>query len=60
MRKFLAAALLFTMFAGPAFAAAKHPREHKQHYNYRYHTPKYKVPKHHANHTHNPQTHQAK
>ena len=52
MRKLLAAALLATVFAGPAFAA-KHPRLHHQKYDYRYRAPKkYKVPKQHIHHSH--------
>jgi len=54
MRKLLAAALLLAIFASPAFAAKKpHQQHHK--YDYRYHTPKYKVPKihHHQAHPHN-------
>ena len=42
MKRFLAAVLLFTLFASPSFAA-KHPRQHRQHYDYRYHAPKFKA-----------------
>jgi len=43
MKRTLAAVLLFALFASPSFAA-KHPRQHRQHYNYRYKAPKsYKV-----------------
>ena len=51
MKKFLVAVLLFTTFAGTAFAAKKAKQPHVK-YDYRYHTPKYKVPKSH-NHPHN-------
>jgi predicted S18 family serine protease len=50
MKRILAAVLLLMTFASPAFAA-KHPRQHHQHSNYRYHAPKYKahpVQKHHS------------
>jgi len=53
MKKLLAAALLCTVFASPAFAAKK-PKQHHQKYDYRYHAPKFKVHK-----SHNHQTHQA-
>ncbi len=62
MRKLLAAALLLTVFAGPAFAA-KHPRQHPQKYDYHYHAPKkYKVPKQHVHysHAHSARKHNAK
>ena len=54
MKKLLAAALLLTVFACPAFAAKK-PHTHHQHYNYKYKTPKYKAPKahHQQSHPHN-------
>jgi len=55
MKKFLAAALLFTVIASPAFAA-KHPKQPHVKYDYRQHTPKYKykAPKpHHHSHAHN-------
>jgi opacity protein-like surface antigen len=61
MKRFLAAALLLMTFANPAFAA-KHPRQHHHHYDYRYHNPKYKAPKSHAHHSHSQHVsqHQAK
>jgi len=55
MKRLLAAVLMLTVFAGPAFAAQK---PHKQHHkaDYRYHTPKYKykAPKSHNHHSHPP------
>jgi hypothetical protein len=52
MRKLLAAALLLTVLAGPAFAA-KRPHQHHQKYDYRYHAPKkYKVQKQHVHRAH--------
>jgi len=55
MKKLLAAALLFAICASPAFAAKKPHRQPHPKYDYRYHTPKYKVPKahHHQSHPHN-------
>lgn len=55
MKKILAAALLLAVFACPAFASKKIPREHHQHYNYKYKAPKkFKAPKahHHQPHPH--------
>lgn len=53
MRKFLAAALLTTVLAGPAYAANPFHRHHKKP-DYRYHTPKYKykAPKQHGHSAH--------
>ncbi len=39
MKKLLAAVLLLTAFASPAFAAKKVPKQHHQQFDYRYHTP---------------------
>jgi hypothetical protein len=58
MKKLLAAALMLTLFAGPAFAAKKPHKQPHPKYNYRYHTPKYKVPKTHNHHSHPHNTHQ--
>jgi hypothetical protein len=55
MRKLLVAALLLTVFAGPAFAAKK-PHQHKQKNDYRYHAPKIKT---HKNHIRNSHSHSA-
>lgn len=55
MKKILAAALLLTVFACPAFASKKIPKAPHQHYNYKYKAPKkYKMPKahHHQSHPH--------
>jgi hypothetical protein len=41
MKRTLAAAFLFAMFACPSFAAT-HSRPHHQHANYKYRAPKYK------------------
>lgn len=55
MNKLLAAALVLTVFAAPAFAAKKAPKQHHVKYDYRYHTPKMKLPKshNHQSHPHN-------
>jgi opacity protein-like surface antigen len=61
MKRLFAAALMFTVFVTPAFAA-KHPRQNHHHYDYRYHAPKFKASKSHGHHPH-PQhvsQHQAK
>jgi len=52
MKKVLAAVLMLTVFAGPAFAAKKPHKQPHPKYDYRYHTPKYKVPKSHNHHSH--------
>jgi fumarate reductase subunit D len=49
MKRVLSAVLLFTLLASPSFAA-KHPRWHHQHYDYRYHAPKYKAHHFHKDH----------
>ncbi len=57
MKKLLAAALLLTLFAGPAFASTK-PKTYHPHYNYKYKTPKYHKP--HAQHHHKLKQHNPK
>jgi hypothetical protein len=44
MKKLLAAVLLFTVVAMPAFASNKMPRAPRQHYDYKYKPPKYHKP----------------
>jgi hypothetical protein len=51
MKKLIAIALLATVSAAPAFANKKPKQPHPK-YDYRYHTPKYKVPKAHNHHSH--------
>jgi hypothetical protein len=58
MKKLLAAALLLTLFAGPAFASNTKPRTYHPHYNYKYKAPKYHKP--HAQHHHQLKQHHAK
>ncbi len=57
MKRLLAAALLLTLFAGPAFASSK-PKTYHPHYNYKYKTPKYHKP--HAQHHHKLKQHNPK
>jgi hypothetical protein len=54
MKKYLAAILAFTIFAGPSFAASKPHKQSHQKYDFRYHAPKYKykAPKSHNLHAH--------
>jgi hypothetical protein len=59
MKKIFAAVLLGMLFVSSSFAA-KAPRQHKQKYDYRYHTPKYKVPKNHTHHSHPHKVRQSK
>jgi hypothetical protein len=51
MKKLLAAALLCGLIVAPAFAAKK-PKPVHQKFDYRYHTPKYKLPKSHNRRAH--------
>jgi hypothetical protein len=56
MRKLLAVILMIAFLATPAFAGKKPHRQPHHKYDYRYHTPKYKVPKSHhrqPSHPHN-------
>jgi hypothetical protein len=52
MKKLLAALLMLMAFASPVFAAKKAPKPAHPKFDYRYHTPKYKVPKAHSHSSH--------